>query len=349
MGEFTLDLLNSKVAWGFCQLDLFGPYHCRGSVNARQTKKIWGMIIEDVNSGAVHLDVVEDYSTSAVLSSLRRFGNLRGYPGIISSDPGSQLESASGKLESWWVTMGGTLQDFGTTKNFRWEVSPADSPWRQGKAERRVGIVKKLLTLSVGDSRLTPLELQTAFFEVANICNERPLGVNLKPREDGSYSLITPNDLMIGRSGNKVPDDTKLVEDRPMNCRYRKVHHVSTVFWEKWSRMVTPGLVHRQKWHQKGRNLQVGDLVMICESTKIKVKYRLGIVDARKVSDDGCVRSVTIRYTLVQPTATANDNVRVIYVKRSVQRLCLILPVEEQSAGVEVREHEFFVQCVSPQ
>ena len=172
MGEFTLDLLNAKVALGDCQLDLFGPYHCRGSVNARQTKKIWGMIIEDVNSGAVHLDVVEDYSTSAVLSSLRRFGNLRGYPGIISSDPGSQLESASGKLESWWVTMGGALQDFGTTKNFRWEVSPADSPWRQGKAERRVGIVKKLLTLSVGDSRLTPLELQTAFFEAANICND---------------------------------------------------------------------------------------------------------------------------------------------------------------------------------
>ena len=88
--------------------------------------------------------------------------------------------------------MGRALRDFGTTKNFRWDISPADSPWRQGKAERRIAIVKKLLTLSIGDSRLTPLELQTALSEVANICNERPLGLNLKPREDGSYMLITP-------------------------------------------------------------------------------------------------------------------------------------------------------------
>ena len=130
MGEYTLEGLNSNYAWGFCQLDLLGPFHCRGMVNARSTKKIWGIIIEDVNSGAVHLDVVEDYSTPAVLSALRRFGNLRGYPGIIFSDPGSQLESAGGKLENWWLTMGRALRDFGTTKNFRWDISPADSPWR---------------------------------------------------------------------------------------------------------------------------------------------------------------------------------------------------------------------------
>ena len=110
--------------------------------------------------------------------------------------------------------------------------------------------------------------------------------------------------------------------------------------------MVTPGLVHRQKWHKKGRNLQVGDVVMICETTKIKAKYRLGIVDAAKLSDDGSVRSATIRYTSV--TTQDNDNARTIRVQRSVQRLCLILPVEEQSAGihVEVQEHEYHVQCV---
>ena len=106
-----------------------------------------------------------------------------------------------------------------------------------------------------------------------------------------------------------------------------------------------PGLVHRQKWHKKGRNLQVNDVVMICEPTKIKAKYRLGIIDAVKVSNDGCVRSATIRYTSV-PTQDKNS-ARTIRVQRSVQRLCLILPVEEQSGTrVEVNEHEHHVQCV---
>ena len=35
--------------------------------------KTWGLVIKDVNSGAVHLDIVSDYSTNAVLMSLRRF------------------------------------------------------------------------------------------------------------------------------------------------------------------------------------------------------------------------------------------------------------------------------------
>ena len=75
-------------------------------------------------------------------------------------------------------------------------------------------------------------------------------------------------------------------------------------------------------------------------------KSRLGLHDAVKLSDDGCVRSATIRYTLV--TTQDDDNARTIRVQPFVQRLCLILPVEEQSAGihVEVQEHEYHVQCV---
>ena len=348
LGEFSFERLNTPVAWGYCQLDLFGPYKCRGDVNPRTTKKTWAMIIEDVNSGAIHLAIVQDYSTNAVLLTLRRFGSLRGWPGIICSDPGSQLESASGKLENWWVTMGDALRTLAGTKNFRWDVSPADSPWRQGKAERRIAVVKKLLTLSIGDSRLTPVELQTVLMESANICNERPIGIS-KPREDGSYALITPNQLLLGRSSNVLPDDAQLIEDLPMSSRYRMVQHVTSGFWNKWSSVVTPGLVHRQKWHQKGRNLQVNDVVMICEPTKVKAKYRLGVVDNVKTSGDGCVRSATVRYTSVQATAQGKDRVQTIRVKRSVQRLCLILPVEEQSAGIEVNEHKFHVQCARAQ
>ena len=33
LGDFTYDRLTMTYAWGFCQLDLFGPFHCRGDVN----------------------------------------------------------------------------------------------------------------------------------------------------------------------------------------------------------------------------------------------------------------------------------------------------------------------------
>ena len=101
MGEIPEERLQNPYAWGYCQMDLFGPFSCRGDVNPRTTKKTWGIVIEDTNSGAVHLDVVSDYSAHAVISSLHRFASLRGWPGVICTDPGSQLESAGGHL---WVT-----------------------------------------------------------------------------------------------------------------------------------------------------------------------------------------------------------------------------------------------------
>ena len=346
LGGFPDDRLSEPVAWGYCQLDLFGPFSCRGDVNPRTSKKTWGIVIEDSNSGAVHLDIVQDYSAHAVMMSLRRFGSLRGWPGVICSDPGSQLESASGKLDTWWTSMGTSLRMLGSEKNFRWEISPPDSPWRQGKAERRIAIVKKLLKLAVGDSRVTPVELQTILMEVANICNERPIGLS-KPRADGSYVLITPNQLLLGRSSSVLPDDTKLAEEMPVASRYRLVNHVTTSFWKMWSSNVSPGLVVRQKWHTKSRNLREGDVVMICGESKIKAKYKLGVVHAVKESSDGIVRSVTVRYSNIRKNSQGLDIVTHVHVKRSVQRLALILPVEESSSPVLVKDLEHSVECTT--
>ena len=60
-------------------------------------------------SGAVHCDVVDDYSAEAVIVTLRKFVVLRGWPTVISSDPVSQLVSAGDKLESWYQEMGKSL------------------------------------------------------------------------------------------------------------------------------------------------------------------------------------------------------------------------------------------------
>ena len=340
MGSFPEDKLEDLHAWSCCQMDLFGPFSCRSDVISRASKKTWGLVIEDVNSGAVHLDVLSDYSTDSVLSTMRRFLSLRGRPGVIHTDPGSQLESASGKLESWWDKMKKGLRELGSTRNFSWLISPPDSPWRQGKAERRIGIVKRLLKLSIGDSRLTPLELQTSLFEIADICNQRPMGLYTKPREDGTFDVITPNNLLHGRSGNFVPDDTDIADSLPMASRYRRIHHVTDAFWKKWSDVVSPSLVIRQKWHQTSRNVRVGDLVMIVDTSPIKAKYKLGVVDTVHTSDDGHVRSATVRYVLLQKNNNGEDVVKNVTVKRSVQRLALILPVEEQVTRLEVTDNE---------
>ena len=130
-----------------------------------------------------------------------------------------------------------------------------------------------------------------------------------------------------------------------MNSRFRAINHVSTLFWDRWSFLVAPSLVMRQKWHQASRNIQVGDLVMIADSGKIKSKYKLGIVVATTASGDGLVRSATVQYFVKRGIAETWSAEHVV---RSVQRLVLVLSVEEQAGDLMVKDgHAHMQVCKS--
>ena len=53
-----------------------------------------------------------------------------------------------------------------------------------------------------------------------------------KPRDVGSYVIITPNQLLMGRSQNILPDDAGVADSLPISARYRLVNHVTNVFLE---------------------------------------------------------------------------------------------------------------------
>ena len=209
-GGFPAEQMINPMAWGEVEMDLFGPFVCRSDVNKRSSVKIWGLVIVDRNSGATHCDVLMNYGAEEVVKALRRFSSLRGWPAKIVSDPGSQLVSSSGNLESWWKSLEEPLKKFAADSQFAWDISPANSPWRQGRCESRIKSLKRLLAISASFTRLSPLELQTVLMEAANLSNERPIGVVRTPKSDGTFSVITPNSLLMGRSRNLVPDDVNL-------------------------------------------------------------------------------------------------------------------------------------------
>ena len=86
---------------------------------------------------------------------------------------------------------------------------------------------------------------------------------------------------------------------------------------------------------------------MICQKTKVEGKYRLAIVNDVKVSQDGNVQSAVVCYTFIRRSPQGKETQQSIQVHRSVQRLSVILPVEEQVSGVNITDHEFYVQCTS--
>ena len=238
------------------------------------------------------------------------------------------------------------LADFGAKTGFRWIISPANSPWRQGRAEVRVKLLKRLINISVGSNRLTPLELQTVLFEVANLSNERPIGVNKTPNADGSFEVLTPNSLLIGRSSNEVPDDIQLAAHLKKSERYQIIQAVTEDFWKRWAEQVTPEAIIRQKWHEQGRNLMEGDIVLIHDKGPIKGKYTLGIVDSVDKSQDQLVRSVKVGYMVPNGKDRSSEYTggKRIVVSRSIQKLTLLLPVEDQDTMLQIRDGKIVKQ-----
>ena len=173
-------------------MDLWGPIIIRDDCikkGPRVLKKVYGVIYSCALTRAVHLDVAIDYSTEAILHTVRRLMARRGMVRRIISDPGTQLKGACSELKRWrkgWSMS--ELIGYGADKNLDWEFIMADSQHQNGASEILVKLVKgvtRSLTHSLGDTKFSLNELFTLLDECANLVNERPIGLKPNMQTDG--------------------------------------------------------------------------------------------------------------------------------------------------------------------
>lgn len=100
-------------------------------------------------------------------------------------------------------------------------------------------------------------------------------------------------------------------------------------FWKRWQRDYFPSLIVRQKWHTQRRNLRPGDIVLIQENNLVKGAWKMAEVVVAVPGSDGQVRDVTLRYKVYKPGRQYKGQTDML-IKRSVHRLIVLLPVEEQ-------------------
>ena len=105
------------------------------------------------------------------------------------------------------------------------------------------------------------------------------------------------------------------------------------MWWKMWKQCVLPSLLPYYRWEEsrRHRNLREGDFCLLLFESKVLANYRLCRVLQAEPSEDGCVRTVTVGYL---PRKAHN---RVAYhpmpleqKEVAIQRLVLILPIEEQ-------------------
>ena len=71
----------------------------KDTVKGRTTKKVYGIIINCLATRASYIDLVEGYDTDSLLTTLRRFVTVRGFPKTMYSDYGTQMVSADKTLK----------------------------------------------------------------------------------------------------------------------------------------------------------------------------------------------------------------------------------------------------------
>lgn len=139
---------------------------------------------------------------------------------------------------------------------------------------------------------------------------------------------MCPNDLILGRTSIKVPSGTwtNTIDPKP---GLEFIQNIVANFWKRWQRDYFPTLVVRKKWHVSKRNVVPGDTVLLQDSNTVVQKWKLAQIVEATPSQNGKVRNVTVRYKNPKPDMKYEGEPDMM-VKRSVHKLVVLLPAEEQ-------------------
>ena len=83
-------------------------------------------------------------------------------------------------------------------------------------------------------------------------------------------------------------------------------------------------MIIQRKWHHEARNIKPGDIVLVADKNLPRSQWKLCRVTTVEPGIDGKVRRVSLMYK-----NKSSDTV--ITIERPVQKIVVVLPVEEQS------------------
>ena len=144
---------------------------------------------------------------------------------------------------------------------------------------------------------------------------------------------LTPNMLLSGRNANCPNIEYTEVEDSHLRRSF--IEELEAAWWYQYKVQCFDSLIPTRKWLDAKRNMMARDVVLIQYSSKsIPGTYHLGRVTEVELDEDNLVRTCLVRYHLVKPIKADNrdstNDVLRKQIRVPVQRLVLILPVEEQ-------------------
>ena len=269
-------------------MDYFGPITVK---NGRKTEKRYGVIFTCLAVRGIHIEIAHSMTTDSCLMAIQRFTSVRGCPEEIFSDNGRNLVGASRELKEELEDLDqDSLNRRLSAFNINWRFLPPSSPHMGGAWERLIRSVKVSLGAALTSRTPSDEVLLTLMAEIADIVNSRPLTqVSVDPNDPRA---ITPNDFLRFTSTSGITWGSGEVKVKKL---WRQAHIMADYFWGRWVKQYLPSLTRRNKWNDRTKPVNVGDIVTIVDSTGPRNTWPLGRVVQLYPGRDGQVRVVDVQ------------------------------------------------------
>ena len=273
------DRVRQAPPFSVCGLDHAGPLFCKGS-----DQKYYILLFTCATTRAIHLEITPSLNLPDFIIAFRKMAARRGVPAVVYSDNARTFIAAARELSKLYGI-----------HSPRWKLIIPRSPWWGGWWERLVRSVKSSLRKTVGNRSLVLKDLEATLCEVEASINSRPLTKLTSELGDGP---LTPAHFLRGQ-----PQDQRLANhDLPdisalqLSELYSSKQTALTKFWEVWRNNYIANLPPTVPNHREGKQLQVGDLVLIRDEPPIsRLKWPMGKVTKLYVGRDNKVRAVDLK------------------------------------------------------
>ena len=314
MSDLPAFRLEPSPPFSYVGTDCFGPFLVK---DARKTLKRYGNIFTCLASRSVHVEMLDNMSTDAFISSLRNLIAIRGPVRQIRCDQGSNFVGAESEFKRAFKELDmEVISSRLAEMNCEFVFNVPTSSHMGGIWERQIRSIRSVISgiLKAHPARLDSSSLRTFLYEAMALVNSRPIAI--QNVSDPFIEPITPNLLLTQKSKVILPPPGVFPkEDVYGRKRWRTVQFLANEFWSRWRKEYISNLNSRSKWQKARRNFQVGDVVILSEPSA-RSDWKLAKVIQTFPSDDGYVRKVK----LVFASGSKLD--------RPVHKLVLLVPVE---------------------
>lgn len=297
MANLPPDRLEPGPPFTYVGLDTFGPWEVvtRKTRGGAANAKRWAILFTCMVSRGIHIEVVEEMSSSSFINAFKRFVAIRGKVKQIRSDRGTNFVGATDDLHINAVNVeDGPVKEYLYKSGVVWLFNPPHSSHFGGVWERLIGVTRRVLDsmlLEIPPGSLTHEILTTFLAEASAIVNSRPLvPVSTDPEDP---LPLSPSLILTHKPDNTVdyiPTDGKDL----LRSQWRRVQHLADTFWKRWRTQYLQTLQNYRKWKQEKRNLVIGDVILLKDNSVTRNSWPLGRVVRVFPSTDGRVRKAEI-------------------------------------------------------